>query len=110
MEANPRTHGYLTQYKCVVMGSKIETAEDNANYSCNEPPDFFPVLGFVLSADFNQQLSKEGTYKVPIKKIADIPFFRLVDIFNFHMQTKVNTSIRRSDRKLNPEATRLKAL
>lgn len=57
------------------------------------------------SVDFNNR-GERGTYKIPTKKVADTPNFRIGDIFNFQMQTSGKSSIKRSDVKLKIPVTR----
>ena len=51
-------------------------------------------------------ISREGTYKLPIKKIVDTPSFRLVDICNLHIQINGNNNIKVSDTRLKIPVTR----
>ena len=51
--------------------------------------------------------TREGTYKPPIKKIADTPNLRLVDICNFHMQINGNNSMKKSDTRLKTPVARI---
>lgn len=50
---------------------------------------------------------RESTHKLPMKKIADTPTFRVVDICNFHMQINGNSSIKESDTRLKTPVARM---
>ena len=52
----------------------------------------------------------EGTHKLPMKKIADTPTFRLIGICNLHMQINGNSSIKESDMRLKTAVTTIKDL
>ena len=50
---------------------------------------------------------RESTHKLPIKKTADPPTFRVVDICSLHMQINGNSSIKESDTRLKIPVARM---